>query len=65
MEALQRSVAATQAQRLAEIPIHDVLTPARDDRAIPIAYRNGTITPLGGQFESMPGFDYAIKTVSP
>jgi len=58
-------VAATQAQRLAEIPIQDVLTPARDHRAIPIAYSNGTITPLGGQFESMPGFDYAIKILSP
>ena len=54
-------VAATQAQRLAEIQIDAVLTPGNDP--VPIAFRNGTITPIGAEFQSMPGFDYAIATL--
>jgi hypothetical protein len=55
-------VAATRALRLAEIRIDAVLTPGNDP--VPIAFRNGTITPLGAAYQSIPGFDYAITKLA-
>jgi hypothetical protein len=54
-------VAATKSGRLAEIHIDAVHTPG--DTPVPVAFRNGTITPAGTTFLSMPGFDYVIATL--
>jgi len=56
-------VAATAANRLAAIKIDAVHTPGTTP--VPVQYRDGTITPLGAEFQSMPGYDYAITTLVP
>ena len=53
-------VAATQAQRLAEIHIEAVHTPGT--APVPVAFRAGTIA--SSSFASMPGFEYVIAPIT-
>jgi hypothetical protein len=55
-------VAATQAQRLAEIHIEAVHTPGTSP--VPVAFRAGTIAPPSEAFASMPGFEYVIASIT-
>lgn len=55
-------VAATQAQRLAEIHIEAVHTPGSSP--VPVAFRAGTIAPPSEAFASMPGFEYVIASIT-
>ncbi len=54
-------VAATPAQRLAEIHIVAVHTPGTSP--VPVTFRAGTIPPPSSAFASMPGFGYVIATL--
>ena len=51
-------VAASQAQRLAEIHIDAVHTPG--SAPVPVEFRAGTITPPSAPFGSVSGFEYVI-----
>jgi hypothetical protein len=55
-------VAATQAQRLAEIQIEAVHTPGT--APVPVAFRAGTIAPPSSALASMPGFEYVIAPIT-
>jgi hypothetical protein len=54
-------VAATQAQRLAEIDIDAVHTPGT--APVPVEFRAGTLPPPSRAFASMPGFEYLIASL--
>ncbi len=53
-------VAATQANRLADIRIDAVHTPRTP---VPVTYRDGTIAPPPAEFTALPGFEYVIASV--
>jgi hypothetical protein len=55
-------IAATQADRLAEIHIDDVRTPVTAPNSAPVRvkFRDGTIPSPDAPFRSMPGFEYVL-----
>jgi hypothetical protein len=55
-------VAATDANRLAEIRIDEVRTPS--DKPVHVSYRDGTITTPEATFRSISGFDYVIGAIA-